>query len=201
MVNEGRPRAGTRSRKGPNDGPRQLVIRNRQSVRGVNLPLLRQIGRHLIGQYLRYDFFELCLHLVEDAEMRRVHEQFLQDKNATDVITFDHSSLFKLPPAPRSTQQRPSLHGELYICLSEALSQARKFRTTWQMELSRYLVHGLLHLCGYNDQQPQARRRMKTVENRLVRRLANEFPLSSLLVTRRRPPRRRPASKPPSRRE
>jgi ssRNA-specific RNase YbeY (16S rRNA maturation enzyme) len=81
------------------------------------------------------------------------------------------------------------------------LSQARKFRTTWQMELSRYLVHGLLHLCGYNDQQPQARRRMKTMENRLVRRLANEFPLSSLLVTRRRPPRRRPASKPPSRRE
>jgi rRNA maturation RNase YbeY len=61
--------------------------------------------------------------------------------------------------------------------------QARRFHTTWQSELVRYVVHGVLHLVGYNDQDNRARRRMKAAEDALVRRLARQFAFSALSRT------------------
>lgn len=75
------------------------------------------------------------------------------------------------------------LHGEIVACLDEAVCQARRFHTTWQSELVRYVVHGVLHLLGYDDQDNRARRRMKAAEDALVRRLARRFVLSALSRT------------------
>jgi probable rRNA maturation factor len=55
------------------------------------------------------------------------------------------------------------------------VQQARRFRTTWQSELVRYVVHGVLHLLGYDDRDSRARRRMKAAEDALVRRLARQY--------------------------
>ena len=49
---------------------------------------------------------------------------------------------------------RRPLHGEIFICVDEAVWQARKFRTSWQSEIVRYLVHGVLHLLGHDDSRP-----------------------------------------------
>ena len=43
--------------------------------------------------------------------------------------------------------------GKSFVCLDEAVRQARRFHTTWQSELVRYVVHGVLHLLGYDDQR------------------------------------------------
>jgi probable rRNA maturation factor len=67
------------------------------------------------------------------------------------------------------------LHGEIFVCLGEALSQSHRFHTTWQGELVRYVVHGMLHLLGYDDLGKSVRRRMKAAEDALVRRLARQF--------------------------
>jgi len=72
------------------------------------------------------------------------------------------------------------VHGDLVICLDEARRQAQVFGMTWQAEVVRYLVHGLLHLCGHDDREPDARRRMKRVEDRIVRRLAAGFAFKRL---------------------
>ncbi len=72
------------------------------------------------------------------------------------------------------------LHGEIFICVDEALLQARRFHTSWPSEVVRYLVHGVLHLRGFDDLQPAARRRMKREEDRLHRALATRFALSRL---------------------
>jgi probable rRNA maturation factor len=72
------------------------------------------------------------------------------------------------------------VQGDLVICLDEARRQARVFGTTWQAEVVRYLVHGLLHLRGHDDLEPDARRRMKRVEDRIVRRLAAGFDFKRL---------------------
>lgn len=70
--------------------------------------------------------------------------------------------------------------GEIYLCVAVAVRQAKTFRTTWPSEVARYVVHGLLHLLGYDDLEPAQRRRMKRVENRMMRRLAERFPLRQL---------------------
>jgi probable rRNA maturation factor len=68
--------------------------------------------------------------------------------------------------------------------VDEALIQARRFRTTWQNELLRYIIHGVLHLGGFDDERAASRRRMKREEDRLLGKLARDFDLSKL---RRKP--------------
>ena len=88
-------------------------------------------------------------------------------------------------PAQEGEITRPALQGELFVCLEVAVNQARQFRTPWTSELARYVIHGLLHLNGYDDLAPGSRRVMKREENRLLRAVARLFPLTRL---------RRPAS-------
>lgn len=73
-----------------------------------------------------------------------------------------------------------TLVGEIYLCVAVAVRQAGTFRTSWQSEVARYVVHGLLHLLGYDDLEPVQRRRMKRVENRMMRWLEEQFPLRQL---------------------
>jgi rRNA maturation RNase YbeY len=109
--------------------------------------------------------FELGLHFVNTAEMTRLNEAFLRHAGPTDVITFDHA---ERPAAGR-------LHGEIFVCVDEAAAQARRFRTIWQAEVLRYVIHGTLHLLGYDDRLARARRKMKREEDRLLRTLLARF--------------------------
>jgi probable rRNA maturation factor len=125
---------------------------------------------------LRRDDFELGVYVVAAAEMTYLNETFLGHQGSTDVITFNYAD--GVPPAGHQATER--LHGEIFICLDEAQLQARRFRTVWQSELVRYLVHGVLHLCGYNDQRPASRREMKRVEDRTLRQLGQTFDFRKL---------------------
>jgi len=107
--------------------------------------------------------------------MARLNVVFLRHAGSTDVISFDYSEL-----GTRDSEQQTRLHGEIFICVDEAIRQARRFRTTWQSEIVRYLVHGVLHLIGCDDQRAADRRKMKREENRWLRSLAARFPLSRL---------------------
>jgi probable rRNA maturation factor len=124
---------------------------------------------------LKLDEPELGIQLVGARKMAQLNWRFLRHAGSTDVITFDHgaanSALWSAPGR---------LHGELFICVDEAVAQAAAFRTTWQSEVVRYLVHGVLHLLGHDDLRPEWRRRMKRAENRLLRRLEQRFSLAQL---------------------
>lgn len=88
-----------------------------------------------------------------------------------------------------SAEGAQTVHGEVFIGLDVALRQSRRFRTTPAREVVRYAVHGILHLLGHDDHHAAARRRMKSEEDRLVRRLGRQFPVDCVL---RRPRRGRP---------
>ena len=148
-----------------------LLIKRARTV-PVDTRQLRQITRVLLGELLVLEDFELGIHLVRAPEMTRINEAFLQHKGATDVITFDYAG------------RAARLHGELYICHDVAISQAREFRTSWPSELVRYVVHGVLHLRGFDDHHAADRRKMKREENRLLRELTRRFPISKLAQTR-----------------
>lgn len=150
---------------------RTLSMQNRQRVRRVDTRLLRRLTLDVLGKELNIRSFELAIHLVGAKQMARLNWDFLQHEGSTDVITFDHSE---------GTPAAGELQGELFICLDDAVKQAREFRTTWQSELTRYVIHGLLHLCGHDDLSPEPRRKMKREENRLVQAVSKRFPLSRL---------------------
>jgi probable rRNA maturation factor len=177
-----------------------LSIRNRQRVRRLNTALLRRITLHLLHERLQVGQYELAIHLVAAPEMARVNWNFLQHEGSTDVITFDHSEdpfrvsgfEFRVGANPEehetpNTKHETKIHGELFVCLDDAVKQAREFRTTWPSELVRYIIHGLLHLRGHDDLKPAARRLMKRAENRLLKATAGTFNFSQLETRNAKP--------------
>jgi probable rRNA maturation factor len=150
----------------------ELGLRQRQGARRVNVRLLRRLTFYLLGERWKLASFTLGLHLVGTQEMTALNERYLGHAGSTDVITFDYSE----------SSQTPDLHGEIFICVGEAARNAARFHTTWPGELVRYLIHGLLHLRGFDDQSPGDRRRMKRQENRWLREVSERFGLDRLAV-------------------
>ena len=146
----------------------ELYVRNRHQTRSVNVRLLKSIAHYLVLKLCQSEC-HLGILLVGAKEMTRLNEAYLRHAGSTDVIAFGYAN-----------DQHSCLHGEVFICLDEAVRQARRFRTTWPKELVRYLAHGLLHFQGYRDGTAQERRKMKRVENAHVKELEKEFRLREL---------------------
>ena len=172
-----------------------VVFANRQRTKKINLRLLKQIVKALLAD-LEIAKAGLEINLVTASEITRLNEKFLHHKGTTDVITFDYTDkggagcfLPAVKPGTMETglreasprrASRPTLHGEIFICVDEAVLQAQKFGARWQSEIVRYIVHGVLHLLGHDDLRASARRKMKREENRLLRKLSRRFALSKL---------------------
>ena len=161
-----------------------VVVANRQRTRKINPRRLTQIADAFLAE-LGIERAELGVYLVAIPEITRLNEQFLRHQGSTDVIAFDYSDrggqCFVTAPTDKVMPKRcPPVHGEIFICVDEAVRQARQFRTSWESELVRYLVHGVLHLLGHDDSHAGARRKMKGEEDRLLRVLSQRFSLAQL---------------------
>ena len=155
----------------PGKSAQGLTISNRQHTRCVKIGPLRRLAKALLVEYPLKNGFDLSVCLVNASEIASLNESFLHHKGPTDVITFDYSE---------TGAADGGIFGEIFICIDQTVSQARRFRTTWQSEMVRYIVHGLLHLCGYDDRSARSRREMKLAEDRLVRQLARRFDFAEL---------------------
>ena len=151
-----------------------VVITNRQLAKKINLRLLKKIANALLVE-LGVEQAEIGICLVAAPEMTRLNETFLRHAGSTDVITFDYAA-----PKTRTRNPHPEIHGEIFVCVDEAVLQARKFGTNWQSEIVRYLVHGTLHLLGFDDASAGARRKMKPEEERRLAGLSRRFSLAQL---------------------
>ncbi|MGO9479580.1 MAG: rRNA maturation RNase YbeY [Limisphaerales bacterium] len=171
-----------------------VAITNRQRLKQIDRRLLKAIVNALLAE-LELEQAEIGICLVAAPEMTRLNETFLRHAGSTDVIAFDYRDKTvgadvrrplnqkhapEKKPAPPCVVACKEIHGEIFICVDEAVRQARRFGTSWQSEIVRYLVHGILHLLGFDDSSAGARRRMKRAENRLLRRLAGRFSLAQL---------------------
>ncbi len=111
---------------------------------------------------------ELSVVFLTDPALAQLHTDFLADPTPTDVITFEGD------PAQGTA-------GEICVSADAALRQVGP-RRDFSAELTLYLVHGWLHLAGYDDLQPVKKRRMRRAESKAMRLLlaANALPRFSL---------------------
>jgi probable rRNA maturation factor len=100
----------------------------------------------------------LSVVFVGDAALARLHGRWLGDRSRTDVISFDLSD-------------EHSEVGELFVSATCARRVAAERGVPAGRELALYLVHGALHLCGYDDRAERARARMRRAEKRVLREL------------------------------
>jgi probable rRNA maturation factor len=120
------------------------------------------------------DQCELSLTLTSDRAMRRLNRDFRGIDIATDVLSFSQiEQAGSAPPNPRSVRNSPGLPvGDVVISIDTALRQAREYRVSPSSRLRRLLVHGFLHLIGYDHERSASdARRMFARERALTAKI------------------------------
>jgi probable rRNA maturation factor len=107
---------------------------------------------------------ELSLTLINDRAMAQLNRETFGRRGPTNVIAFP------LDDAP-SPNGPPALLGEVVISLQTTRSQAQEFGWPWQELLDFFLIHGILHLLGYDHEEPAAATRMDARAWELMSRL------------------------------
>lgn len=135
-----------------------ITLRNLQRSQQIDLPRLRKFAEKtfaLCRKKLPNELSErVAVMFVSDRRMAELHQRFMQIAGPTDVLTFQH--------------------GEIFISVETAARNARSYRVSLEKELQLYVVHGLLHLCGFDDTTPAAARRMEKAQSRLVERARSD---------------------------
>ena len=90
-----------------------------------------------------------------DERILEVNKEFLGHDYYTDIITFDYS-------------EPGVVSGDMFISLETVETNSFKFHTSYDKELMRVIIHGVLHLCGINDKGPGERAIMEAAENRAL---------------------------------
>ena len=98
---------------------------------------------------------EIAYIFVNDEKILEVNREYLQHDYYTDIITFDYC-------------EDDIISGDLFISLDTDRTNAEQVGVTYEQELYRVIIHGILHLCGINDKGPGEREIMEAAENRAL---------------------------------
>ncbi len=126
-----------------------VLVYNRQKDLKISAKAIKGMIRALCS-HERVEWGEIFIYLVSEPKISELHSDFFQDSTPTDCITFP---LEKNP-----------LSGEIFVCPFVAISYAKTQKLDPYQETALYIVHGFLHLLGYDDIQPQDRRIMRKKE-------------------------------------
>ena len=137
----------------------KIAVHSPQEIVPVDRGRMREIARAVLeGEDIRD--FELSLAFVDNATIHRLNKQYLDHDEPTDVLTF-----------PYSAANAKKLEGELVLGVEIAREQAQERGHDVHAELALYVIHGLLHLCGYDDKSPAAEQSMRAREAHYLAKL------------------------------
>lgn len=155
----------------PPEYPEPLSIEQDHPSRQLDAETLRRLIRHVIdaeGTSLAH----LSLVLTDHDTVRRLNRSYLDHDYNTDVLSF---SLREGPDeAPTAQEEDDLVEGEVYVDLDTAAERHGEFDTSFEHEAYRYVVHGLLHLVGYDDAEPSGQTTMREKENEYLEAVLSE---------------------------
>lgn len=165
----------------PASGGWQIACCNRQR----RLPVRQADLRHLFAAALtelEVAEADLSIAIVNDTEIAQLHDRWLGIPGPTDVISFDLSTAAE-PGQRESSGLR--LAGEIIASGETAVREAARYHWRPEHELAYYLIHGLLHLCGFDDLEPGPRRSMRRRERQLMQAIGLPAPPRRASASRR----------------
>ena len=129
------------------------------NAEGIRMPKIRKRDtsawiKAVAASYGR-NVGDLGYMFVDDEKILEVNREYLGHDYYTDIITFDYD-------------EDDVINGDLVISLDTVRTNAEKFGKTYDEELHRVIIHGILHLCGINDKGPGEREIMEAAENKAL---------------------------------
>lgn len=106
-----------------------------------------------------FELGELLYIFCDDEYLHKLNIEYLNHDTLTDVISFDYN-IGKI------------INGEIYISVERVAENAIDFKTDFENELHRVMIHGVLHFCGYKDKSDTEERIMRQKEEDSLRRLS-----------------------------
>lgn len=122
----------------------------------------KEIATWAISQ-LNLEIQSLNIIFVNDQFIKNLHHDYFNLDTGTDVITFNIN------------ESNENIEGEIYISIDRAEQQCKDYNVLPEVELCRLIIHGCLHLSGFDDDTKLSQQKMKKVENRLVESATNLF--------------------------
>jgi rRNA maturation RNase YbeY len=120
-----------------------------------NKKKLRLLFKEVCKQEKAVLSFVNCV-FCSDEYLHKINKKHLKHNFLTDIITFDFS------------EKKNQIEGDLYISVDRVKDNAKKYKDTFLDETTRVVLHGLLHLIGYNDKTEKEKKRMRVLENKYV---------------------------------
>lgn len=105
---------------------------------------------------------ELAYIFCSDEKILEINKQYLQHDYYTDIITFDYT-------------EHDRISGDIFISVDTVKSNAEKYNVSYMDELHRVIIHGVLHLCGIDDQDEEQQAEMRSEENKALAMLADDM--------------------------
>jgi probable rRNA maturation factor len=137
----------------------KISIHTPQEIVAPDRARMREVARAVLeGEDVKD--YEISLAFVDNATIHRLNKQYLDHDEPTDVLSF-----------PYSAANAKKLEGELIVGVEVAKEQAAERGHDVQLELALYVIHGLLHLCGYDDKSTGAEKQMRERERHYLRQL------------------------------
>ncbi|MFQ5680551.1 MAG: rRNA maturation RNase YbeY [Candidatus Omnitrophota bacterium] len=130
---------------------RILIRQGRKKPTGIDSAYVRRLaGRVLRGERCRKG---VCIVFVDADKMRLLNNEFLRRNAPTDVLAFDGEGDYL---------------GDVVVCRDVARENSLAYNTTFVYELGLYVVHGLLHLLGYDHASPRQGKKMRERDRRYL---------------------------------
>ena len=131
---------------------------------------LKSVMRKAIRLALNYknlktaDPYEVSIIFTDEARIREINNDYRHIDRATDVISFAFADGV-------GAEYAPFLLGDIFICTDVVANHAKKYGTTFDEEMTFMVVHGILHLLGFDHHKKKEREEMRTAENVVMRQL------------------------------
>lgn len=137
-------------------GQVHISVQKKSAIKAADLRAVVRQMQTLLG----FDLKELTISLIDDKSIHQVNREYLKHDFPTDIITFDYTEIDNM-----------YLDGELLISYETAAVNAKKFNVTIENEITRLVIHGVLHLLGFDDTTPSKKRIMKNKENTILKKV------------------------------
>lgn len=143
----------------------KITINNLQNKIPVSHKEIKRLAETVLGDD-RCCRDDASIILTTDKEIRKLNKRFMRKNSATDVLAFSfrEGDFSNVNPA--------SLLGDVVVSIDAAILNAKIYKTTPQKELYLYIIHGLLHLLGYDDITPRKRAAMRKKEQYYLNRVS-----------------------------